>query len=142
MILCICEYKVDSGTSQNGKPESCLELVVLRVLLVLVLLRVATADNVDELDLEREVGLGRNAASEAALACRLANEFHGLAHNVSLRRAVLLIVLFLRRERLMPLSRPRRDLKEGGLTRAVRPGETGDKDKRAGRCKWRCGGAG
>lgn len=49
-----------------------LELVVLRVVLVLVLLRVATADDVDELDLEREVSLGGNATSEATLACRLA----------------------------------------------------------------------
>lgn len=47
---------------------------MLRVLLVLVLLRVAAAEDVDELDLEREVGLGGNAASEAALACMLAHD--------------------------------------------------------------------
>lgn len=72
-VLCICDSTRWRGGAGGWPGPSgvapSLELVVLRVLLVLVLLGVAAADNVDELDVEREVGLGRDAASEAAVAC-------------------------------------------------------------------------
>lgn len=81
-----------------------LKLVVLRVLLVLVLLRVAAADDVDELDLEREVRLGRNAARKAALACGLATEHRKEAEDDALRKAGISIVFRPGRGRPIPVS--------------------------------------